>query len=542
MLSKTLIFCGAVLCAAIAPAADTVVVCPRAFRDALRPWLEYRGRQGHEFEFVPPGSVAEMRAAIQAIAARSKLRCIVVVGDAESDDLKLRIGAGLPRKPSPNKLCVPTSRVPAHVIRKLGTDTDIATDNPLADLDGDGTPELAVGRLTADSPAELAIMIRKIVEYERPENLGLWCRQIHLVAGVGGFGFLADTALEMCAKRFITSGVPAAFGTTMTHASWRSPYCPDPRRFGETTLERLNEGSLFWVYMGHGHRRGLDLLHVPGQRGYPILNSSDVKHLHCPRGMPLALFLACYTGAFDQKEDCLAEELLRQEGGPVAVLCGSRTTMPYAMGVLALELMRECFVSRRETIGEILLHAKRNTLLRPRDDEESKGLDWLARTLSVNSDLAAERAEHAQLFNLLGDPLLRVPHPEQLKLDVAGTARVGEELVISGETKLAGRCSLELVVRRDRLKFSPPLRLNFDADAAKLEEYQQTYSQANDPRLTSTSLDVSVGQFSAKLRVPATSPGACHVRVFVQGARNIALGAADVEVRGAGAGADASSK
>ena len=52
--------------------------------------------------------------------------------------------------------------------------------------------------------------------------------------------------------------LPADYRLSMTYGSWRSPYCPDPRRFHATTLERLNEGAWFWVYIGHGYPLGAD--------------------------------------------------------------------------------------------------------------------------------------------------------------------------------------------------------------------------------------------------------------------------------------------
>ena len=36
-------------------------------------------------------------------------------------------------------------------------------------------------------------------------------------------------------------------------------------------VERLNEGCLFWVYLGHGQRQNVDYVHVP-QGYYPILD------------------------------------------------------------------------------------------------------------------------------------------------------------------------------------------------------------------------------------------------------------------------------
>ncbi len=65
------------------------------------------------------------------------------------------------------------------------------------------------------------------------------------------------------------------------------------------------------------------------------LNVNDCGKLRVSSGAaPIAIMLACYTAAFDQPQDCLAEQMLKAEGGPVAVYGGSRVTMPYAMSVM----------------------------------------------------------------------------------------------------------------------------------------------------------------------------------------------------------------
>jgi len=544
-------------------AAEVAVICPAPFREALRPWVEHRTKQGHSLSFIDAqGTAAELQAAVRQLARTRPIAYVVLVGDAapnralretpfvvQASDFGLRTTAGRsePGQHKPKsevrslkpeaaafvtntKWCVPTGLADAKIIRRLGPDRDIATDNGYGDLDGDGLPDAAVGRISADTPEELAVIVRKIIEYERPDRHGQWCRQINLVAGVGGFGMLADAAIETCAKHFITAGVPPAYTTTLTHASWQSPYCPDPRLFNDHTLNRLNEGSLFFVYMGHGERRYLDYLHAPGKRAFSILACGDVPKLHCRRGPPIAVFLACYTGAYDHAHDCLAEDLLRQEGGPVAVLAGSRVTMPYAMGVMGLEMMRQTFVHRRETIGEIMLHAKRHLVAGRRDDPQSRTLDWLAGSLGRHNDLAAERAEHVLLFNLLGDPLLRVPHAREVALTAPRKTVAGEEIMIIGHSPVAGECTLELVVRRDRLTFNPGIRTAFELTDASQRQYEETYRRANDPRLDVVCLTVPAGQFTARLRVPPLARGACHVRAIVEGAGGVAFGAADIEI------------
>ena len=85
----------------------------------------------------------------------------------------------------------------------------------------------------------------------------------------------------------------------------------------------------------------------------PILWTDDCAHLHANSTPPIALCLCCYTGAFAEHADCLAEELLRSPGGPVAVYSGSSVTMPYGMAVMSRAAMHEYFVEQRPTLGRM---------------------------------------------------------------------------------------------------------------------------------------------------------------------------------------------
>ena len=179
--------------------------------------------------------------AIAATAANLKIQNVLIVGD--SGDAWL----------NPKSL-VPTDYVLAKVNVKYGSDPVIATDSPYADLDNDGVPELAIGRLPVDSPEELKAITRRIIQYESTTS-GKWQRRINLIAGMGGFGALVDKVIENTTKQILTDLVPPSFPTTMTYGSWTSPYCPDPSRFSDVAIERFNEGCMFWVYM-------LSLIHI----------------------------------------------------------------------------------------------------------------------------------------------------------------------------------------------------------------------------------------------------------------------------------------
>jgi hypothetical protein len=520
-----------------APAPDTVVVCPQEFRQALSPWIEHRKSQGHEIVVVSNlGAASDVTQRIRQAAQGGRLQYVVLVGDGEPRSAS---------SPAIGARTVPTHLVEAQVNVHWGSEPQIAGDNLYADFDGDAVPDVAIGRLPVDTADELSALVAKIIAYEKSAAFGPWRRQVNFVAGMGGFGAVADSVLESATKRFLTEGIPAAYQTTVTYGSWRSPFCPDPRQFQNAALARFNEGCLFWVYIGHGQRNGLDQVNTPVGR-FPILTTADAGKLRAEQTPPIAVFLACYTGAFDAPEDSLAEEMLRTPGGPVAVLAGSRVTMPYAMAVMGTGLMDEVFQKRRPTIGEAVLHAKRKLVEESAVSEENdpalsrrEFLDTVAKAISPRADLLAEeRMEHLHLFNLLGDPLLRLRVPGEVKVAAAEEITAGQTLAIEGVAPIAGRMIVELICRRDRLTFDPPQRTHLPASAGALAQLDTVYAKANDHRWTASYFDARPGPFTTKLNVPLEARGQSHVRIFLEGADDFALGASDVYIRGASAAAE----
>ena len=504
------------------PAApDVAVVCPREFRSALEPWVTHRTGQGHQLEFVSSqGSADQIRARLRKLARTGSLRFIVLIGDAE---------------PAANKIaaiqarCVPTHKAPAKVNVRWGSEPELGTDNWYADLDDDWLPDVAIGRITADTEKELEQVVAKTLAYERSPDMGRWRRQVNFVAGAGGFGVLADKLLETATKHFITEGLPAGYETSMTYASWRSVYCPSPLDFQRETLNRLNSGCFAWIYMGHGHRDRLDAIHTPWGSA-PVLELQNIGKLNNSQQVPIAIFFSCYAGAFDQETDCLAEEMLTHQGAPVAVICASRVTMPYAMTVYGISLLNEIFRQQRPTLGEILLHSKRQ-LGTDREDEQRKLLNSLATSLNPHSDLSAERLEHVQLFNLLGDPLLRLRYPQTVVVQAPRYAETGKTIEVSGQAPLAGILTVELACRRDRLTFVPASRRPRGGSAPDWQAMNTTYRRANDHVWASETRHVQRGPFRVKISVPDEAQGPSHVRCYLAGPTAFAIGATDVDVR-----------
>ena len=497
---------------------DTLVVCPPPYLAEMRPWFEHRQQQGHRIGVITEtSSKTELKAAIRKGAEAGTLQYVLLVGDAVADE-STEIG-------------VPPHYQEAVVNVLFGSEPEIPTDNYYADLNDDGIPELAVGRFSVRNAAQLRTLVTKTLAYETAIDAGDWQRRLHFVAGLGGFGTVVDTMMESVTKKFLTDEIPPHFETVVAQGSWQSPYCPDPREFRDEVVRQLNSGGLFWVYMGHGHVESLDYIRVPDQE-YPILTTQDVPALRNQHTSPIAIFLSCYTGAFDAPRDCLGEQLHRERGGPVAVFAGSRVTMPYAMSVLGTEMLQQYFHERQPTLGQLILHSKRESIRQGGKSGNRKMLDTMARLVSPKPKLLREeRLEHLALFNLLGDPLLRLPHAAEVEVTAPETARPGDMIEIAGATSIPGKVRIELVCRRDGCVAEVSKRTAFSSGHEDLSKYNAVYQAANDRVWHSFELGPTENQFSAKFQVPAVCQGPCHVRVIVEGAEQIALGSQNLLVR-----------
>ena len=505
---------------------DTLVVVAPDLAPALQRWVDYRTNQGHRLLVIEGRRfAADNRNFIQRIVAmHRKIENLVLVGDA-GDWTK-----------SPLEL-LPTDHVRAEVNFLFGSEMEIATDNTYADLNGDATPELNVGRIVATDAKELERYVDRVIKYESDSGNQQWRRRINLIAGLGGFGSVTDGLIESTAKQIITDKIPASYNTSVTYGSWQSPYCPDPRLFSQTTIERFNEGCLFWIYVGHGDRRRLDKVRVPEQR-FDILDDESAEDLNCRSGSPIAIFLACYTGAIDSSRDCLAEQMVKQPGGPVAVICGSRVTMPYAMSLLSIEMADEFFDGQCLTIGQLLRKAKL-AMVNPKpiadDDKYRQMIESMGQSLSpLPKQLEAEKREHLHLVNLLGDPLLRLRRPLNVDLQCVGEATAGKTLKIKGASSVAGQLTIELVYRRDRFRVRSKRRRTFEADDQKLADYQKSYLQAHDQVCVSKQLTIAAGSFDTTIEIPLDVKGECEVRAMVVGEASqnteFALGSRSVKI------------
>ena len=512
-------------------AVDAIVVRPAGWHVALQPWLAHRAAQGLK--------VVEIDSNMDRDVIRAEIARLYA---AHSERLKFVL---LAADVSANKdTTIPTFYKKSAAMVQFGGDPLIATDNPYVDFDGDDNPELAIGRIPADSSQQLANTLGRIIAYENSQDFSSWRRDVHVVAGVGGFGAVADSVIEMTTRRFLADRIPGWSELSMTQASTGSHYCPDPWRFSEACIDRFNQGGMFWVYIGHGHVKTLDYMRVQDQF-LPILNQAHVPVVQTGDRPPIAIFMACYTGAFDTIEDSLAEELLLSGTGPVAAIASSRVAGPYGLATLADGLLTNFYVDQSPTLGEIVLNAKHQMLAEATatenehentsktDETQMQMITAIASALSPEKyDLRAERLEHIWQIHLLGDPMMRVQHPTDMALQVPTQSSPGGKILVEGKCQVPGQLTVELAFRREQVRRELD---NLTGDLKTQEgrdRHQERYVAANNRILVSRQTQQGPGSFAIELETPTDLPrGKYCVRAYLQGETCFEVGYAELLVR-----------
>ncbi|HEX6900332.1 MAG TPA: C25 family cysteine peptidase [Thermoanaerobaculia bacterium] len=176
------------------------------------------------------------------------------------------------------------------------------SDNRLGDVDGDGLPEMAVGRIPVLTAAELNAYIDKIAAYESAPPAA-WTRSALFLADAPDRG--ADFTAE---SERIAGVLPDGYDVDRIYLS----DTPLPNARGRL-LGALNSGAALLNYVGHG---GLDRLSGGG-----LLTSADVPGLGNSSRLPVVTAMTCTINRFAVPGVPALGELLAKapSGGAAAV-------------------------------------------------------------------------------------------------------------------------------------------------------------------------------------------------------------------------------
>jgi hypothetical protein len=343
-----------------------IAIGPPDLLAPLQPLLDYRSQNGLKVMAVPLQSVFDqfnggipepqaIRAFLQ-FASRNwqqKPIYLLLVGDATYDPL------GYQAPPEANRL-------PVFLVEtSFGGET--ASDVIFTQLDDDASPDLAVGRIPAQSPDQVSVLVAKTLAFEQQPADAAWKQKILAVADG------QEETFKLDAQRFLDL-FPAEAQTDLLAPK------AGATDVSQQIVERLNQGDGLVAYFGHGsvNMWGKDRL----------FSTDDVPRLQNTGRFTVMINMTCLTGLFTHpKVESLAEAMLWQpEAGAAAVLAPTSLTLPADQSFLSQPLV-EAFLSKSdETLGEALLHARQQI-----SAENPGSLDVM------------------ETFLLLGDPALRVP-------------------------------------------------------------------------------------------------------------------------------------
>jgi hypothetical protein len=278
-----------------------------------------------EFNFGVRGPEA-IRSFLQStLQWKVKPRWVLLVGDA-SIDPRNYLGLGAFD-------FVPTKLVPMVLLKT-------ASDDWLADVDGDGYADFAIGRLPTRTPADAAVMLNKIIARGTPT--AAWSNAVLSIADEPNtYDFPASAASAM-------TFVPAS----MTKQSILIANSASPTT---DIINALDQGQLVFNYVGHGSNETWS--------NSLVFTSQDASALTNGNRLPFAVIMDCLNGYFhDVYSYSIAEALLENpNGGAVAVWASSTLAEPDGQEVMNRELFRLLFSTPGLTIGEAVNRAKRAT-------------------------------------------------------------------------------------------------------------------------------------------------------------------------------------
>lgn len=214
------------------------------------------------------------------------------------------------------------------------------SDSAYGNVNDDGLPEIAVGRLPVQTADQLLGLISKIKSYEAQPAAAQ--AQSLLV------GDASDSAGDFAGA---IQQVGAALAGDYSNAVVQCTSQSDLTGLRQAIQSSLNTGVDLVDYVGHG---AIDRF---GTAGY--LTSADVPSLQNGARLPFVVAVTCVAGQYSVPgSECLAEALLLQgAGGAIAVVAPTGLSVNQDASRLNLRLMQLLRANAQAGIGDLFRQA-----------------------------------------------------------------------------------------------------------------------------------------------------------------------------------------
>ncbi len=394
-----------------------------------------------------------------------------------------------------------------------------AADPLLGDINADGWPDIAVGRIPARAPEDFSRVLGRIMTLETKPEMGSWKRDALFVGIPADFGPAQDAMIEQVAIDTISESVPPWMHIDATYGSPNSPWFWPEQDFLSRFVRRYEAGALIVTYAGHGSEGSLDTLKV-GSARFPFVSKADLGKLGRSNRTGAVVLLACSAGRHDDPaDDCLSESWFLGEGGPMLMIAASRVSHPVANALLGRSMSAE-LGRPSTTIGSSWLATLAGLKGSISSPLASVAQPFMSKAVSLESLLR----DHAALYHLFGDPGATLPVPAVLeRATVSGTVKAGGTVTVTfpmpaGDEWLA-TVTFERTRREAARSHTPAIPTDMPesgpASRRSASDIAATHSKANAVVLTSATVQ-GAGEPTVILRVPPeTLPGLHYVSVFV---------------------------
>ncbi len=319
--------------------ADIVIITHPEFEASLTPLVQLRERQGHDVALVTDDQIFDafsygertpfaIRDYLEWAAAewRDKPQALLLAGDA-SVDPRNYLGFG------------DFDFVPTRIIQTAAFKT--ASDDWFTDFKGNGFASIPTGRLPVRTPAEAALVVSKIVNYERGGSSANWNRQALVIADQNvGVDFTSEA-------NFASTNFPSSVSVTKILADGQ-----DPATVHNQILAALNNGAVIVNYTGHGSEEQWSFA--------DLFDDSSATALTNGGRLPVFLLMDCLNGFFhDVYATSLSTSiLLAPNGGGVAVWASSGFTNAPPQAGMDQALLHVLSANPSTPIGQAILKAK----------------------------------------------------------------------------------------------------------------------------------------------------------------------------------------
>lgn len=321
------------------PGADLLVLSYGDFIPAVQPLVDLRRNQGLQVALVNVEDVYDEFSygnhstyAVQDFLKRAYTNWLkpphflLLVGSA-SYDPKNYYGSTL------------VDYVPSKLVD--ATFTEAASDEALADFDGDGLAEIVVGRLPGRSVADINNMVAKIVNYSPSAQ----AQTAVMVADNNSSGYDFESENSDVAKLLPPS-------VTVQNINFGGQTIDATRT---QIISAVSNGPILVNYSGHGT--------VDAWTGSHIFQNSDVPQLTNGNRLPIFIMMTCLTGYFnDPFLESMSLTLMRaSNGGAVASWSSSGLTIPTGQQLMNKSLYQQLFSSNPPALGDAVRTAKTST-------------------------------------------------------------------------------------------------------------------------------------------------------------------------------------